>query len=88
MKIKSQSVVELKSGSVITCSRSNWNTISITAKPFKRKNNQPKSGRLHLTEDAALVLLTQLILALDIKSNDVLWEIEDRFVSIIKPEVE
>lgn len=74
---------KLKNGSTISSIRSNKNTILIEAKPYKRKHNQPKSGLLHLKEDAAFVLLVHLILILDIKSEDVLYEIQDRVLNSI-----
>jgi hypothetical protein len=83
IKYKRKREGKLKTGSVITCARTERNTIFIEAKPAKRKHNQPKSGTLHLTEDAAYLLLAQLIMELDIKNDECLCEIEDRILSKI-----
>lgn len=74
--IKHSRKVKLKTGSTISTHRTQFDTIWVKAQPFKRKNHQPKSGFLHLSEDAALVLATQLILELDIANSEILDKIE------------
>ena len=72
IKYKSVRTVLLKTGSYISCAKTDIDTYHIVAHPAKRKHNKPQPGMLHLTETSALVLLTELLFEFGLENDEIL----------------